>query len=297
MRRIKATTGYLICLAFTLCLGTTAGHADAQPAAAGRDRSIVNVRVARPGVLQRVELTDGSVLYGRIVEAGDERVVVEPSAGGRVELRRVAIASVRQVKGRVVNGIFQPAVNGSTRLFFAPTARPIPKNEATFGVYELFLPFLQVGVTDWLSLGGGTPLVFGGDGTRPVWFTPKATLYARGSRYLGAGVIHITGVDQGTGIAYSVGTFGEPEGAVTLGVGYAYSGKSRAAILMVGGEKQLSRSVRLITENWFWKGGYGIVSGGVRFTGEHLAADIGLGVPMGVDDFFAFPLVNFSYRF
>lgn len=185
---------------------------------------------------------------------------------------------------------------GATRLFFAPTARPIPAGETTFGVYEIALPFLQAGVTDWLSLGGGTPL-FVGEGDRIFWFTPKVTVYARNNRYVGAGVIHLLGLDRGTGIAYAVGTLGPPEGAVTVGLGYAYAGRSRAAVVMIGGEKQVTHNVCLVTENWLWKGGYGIVSAGVRFGGEHLSADVGLGFPLGVDEVIGFPLVNFSYRF
>ena len=66
---------------------------------------------------------------------------------------------------------------------------------------------------------------------------------------------------------------------------------------MIGGERQFRRNMKLITENYLWKGGQGVVTGGVRFFGERLSADIGLAVPVGVDFFFAAPLVNFVYIF
>ena len=43
---------------------------------------------------------------------------------------------------------------------------------------------------------------------------------------------------------------------------------------MIGGERQFRRNMKLITENYLWKGGQGVVTGGVRFFGERLSADI-----------------------
>lgn len=41
-----------------------------------------------------------------------------------------------------------------TRLFFGPTGRSVKKGEGYVGVYGLFLPFVQVGITDRISIGG-----------------------------------------------------------------------------------------------------------------------------------------------
>lgn len=38
-------------------------------------------------------------------------------------------------------------------------------------------------------------------------------------------------------------------------------------------------------------------TGGVRFFGERLSADLGLAVPLGAGELFAFPVVNFVYVF
>jgi hypothetical protein len=293
-RRAAALLG--VCFLFA-ALARPAAAQPQPPDGAAAQRPPVTILVPAPGVLQRIELVDGSVMYGRATSFDADRVAFEPSAGGTVEIPRGSIISLKVVRGRMLDGVFQPAIDAPTRLFFAPTARPIPAGEATFGIYEVFMPFLQVGVTNYFSIGGGTPLVFGGEGARPVWVTPKLTVYSRNDRSVAAGVIHIFGLDEGTGIAYGVGTFGPPEAAVTVGVGYAYAGKSRSTIVMVGGEKQISRRVQFITENWFWRGGYGIVSAGVRFSGEHMSADVGLGIPLGAETTVTIPLVNFTYRF
>jgi hypothetical protein len=257
----------------------------------------VQILVAAQGVLQRIELLDGSVMYGRVVSFDGDVAVFQPTLGGQVQLRREAIARLETVRGRMRNGVFEPGLEPATRLFFAPTARPLHPREGAFGVYEFLLPFVQVGVTDWFSIGGGTPLVFEGSGSQPVWVTPKFTIYSRNDRSVAAGVFHIFGVERGVGVAYGVTTIGPPDGALTAGLGYAYAGRSRALVVMLGGEKQVSRRIQFITENWIWKGGRGIVSAGVRFNRDHLSADVGLGVPIGVEESFAFPMVNFCYRF
>jgi hypothetical protein len=65
----------------------------------------------------------------------------------------------------------------------------------------------------------------------------------------------------------------------------------------VGGERRMRRNMKLITENYVWNGGEGIASLGIRFFGERLSADLALATPIGVDDFFAFPMINFVYVF
>ena len=64
----------------------------------------------------------------------------------------------------------------------------------------------------------------------------------------------------------------------------------------LGGERRLNRRVKLVTENYH-VGGVTLASGGFRFLGESLSADLGLVVPLGEDEIFAFPIVNFVWKF
>jgi len=66
---------------------------------------------------------------------------------------------------------------------------------------------------------------------------------------------------------------------------------------MLGGEARVARRVKAITENYVWKDGNGIVSGGFRFFGDRLSADLALLVPIGADEFFIVPMINFVYLF
>jgi hypothetical protein len=144
-------------------------------------------------------------------------------------------------------------------------------------------------------------LFFGFGSDRPYWFTPKLQVVATEQVQASVGVIHVTGFDENAGIAYGVATFGSSDKALTTGLGYGYSGASRTPILMIGGELRQSRRFKLVTENWLMPGGpgfmTGFLSGGVRFLGEHLTADLGFMVPLVDEGVTAFPLVSFAWHF
>ena len=203
--------------------------------------------------------------------------------------------------GRVVDGEFHPADPNPTRLFFAPTGRSLRQGEGYVGVYEIVLPFVQVGLTDRISVGAGTPLLFGGGTEHPFWVTPKVQVFNGASTQAALGVLHFMNVGDGNlGIAYGVVTHGSADSAVTAGVGYAYDrtydDHQGAGVVMIGGEHRVSRGVKLVTENYLWSGG-GIVVGGVRWLGENLSADFGLAAPIGAGEVFVFPMVNVVWRF
>ncbi len=261
----------------------------------------VAVEVAPGDVIQELNLGDGSRLYGRVEEIDGARIVFRTVSGVRLELTRDEIRELRQVRGQVREGDFRPQDPNRTRLFFGPTARSLPRGRGYLGVYELVMPFVQVGVTDRITLGGGTPLIFGGGGdSHPFWFTPKVQL-VRGERtQLAAGVMHFvfTGDEEPVGIAYGVVTHGTPDASLTAGFGYGYASSGRGSwIGMVGGDKRLGRSVKLLAEGYLWQEGEGILMGGVRFFGTRLSADLGVAAYLDGDDSFVFPVVNVVWTF
>ncbi len=254
-------------------------------------------QTADDGAVQRLTLSDGSQVYGHVEVSDEFQVTFRTLADVVMTVPRSRIVDLRSVEGRVVAGSFEPADPHSNRLMFAPTARSLRKGEGYFGVYYV-LPFVQVGVTDRVSIGGGTPLFFG-DGAHPVWFTPKVQVVSGRRVQAAAGLIHLTGIEGiNAGIAYGVTTIGSDSDAMSIGLGYGYSGRrSGRPILMVGGEHRQSRRIKLITENWYWGGSApGFVSGGVRFLGERLSADVSLVVPLASETV-AFPIVSFAWHF
>lgn len=252
-----------------------------------------------PVELYELVLKDGSRVYGTIDRQSDTEVVLRTQGGAVVTARRENIASLRLTKGRVERGEFMRPDLHRTRLFFAPTGRSLDRGEVSFGVFEFIAPFVQVGVTDRISVGGGTPLIFGiDDWNRPFWVTPKVQVVRADRAQAAVGLLHVFDADgDSAGIAYGVGTFGDSDNALTAGAGMAYADDDRGWVVMGGAEGRLTSNVKVMTENYVWKGGTGIVSAGVRFLGERLSADLALAIPIGVEDFIAFPVVNFVYVF
>ena len=256
--------------------------------------------VSGPTEVHELVLRDGSRLFGSIERETDTEIVFRTQSGATVTARRVDVVSLRRVKGRIEEGEFLRTDLHRSRLFFAPTGRSLDKGQVSVGVFEFLAPFVQVGVTDRFSIGGGTPLVFGIDEDyRPFWLTPKFQVVRAERVQAAVGVLQVltTGGDT-AGIAYGVSTFGNSDNALTVGGGMAYADDGeRGGIVMIGGEGRVRNNLKLITENYLWKGGDGILSGGVRFIGERLSADLGLAFPIGAGDFFAFPVVSFVYVF
>lgn len=285
-------------LAFFLCAGALAlpGRAAAQ---------VDTIGVAADS-LYTIRLTDGSVIYGRIVDRTDETVTVETQAGVRVTLQRGQIESMSTMRGRVVNGEVWPEDPHATRLFFGPTARAVPQGEGYLGVYELFFPFVTYGVTDRFTISAGTPIVPEAIG-RVFYFAPKFEVVRTPSASAAVGVLALFAteeLDGSAGLLYGVGTVGGSDQALTIGATvpfYATDGQSEIGsdpVFMIGGESRAARRTKIITENYFFPGEGALVSAGVRFFGERLSADFGIGAGVGDGDTgCCLPLVNFVYTF
>ena len=254
----------------------------------------------RQEVTYELKLRDGSRLYGTL-EGEDARTIsFRTMTGTLVTATRGDIVSLERVTGVVRDGEFLSDDPNRTRLFFGPTGRALPKGQVYFGTFEFVLPWVQVGVTDRFSIGGGTPLMFGLDESeRPFWITPRIQVLDRDNLHAGVGAIHIAGFSgDSAGIVFGVMSTGSSISSLTVGAGMAYTSDGhRGPVVMVGGDQRVRRNLKLITENYIWQGGGGIISGGVRFIGDRLSADVGLGIPLTGNGLIAFPIVNFVYVF
>lgn len=261
-------------------------------------------QIAVSDTLREIRLADGSVLYGRILAVEGDAITIQTEAGATLQVQRAQIRSAAPVRGQVRNGEVWPVDPHGTRLFFAPTGRSLQQGEGYFGVYELFFPFLSYGVTDALTVAGGTPIVPGAIGEF-AYLGPKLQVVNTPGMQLSLGVF--AGIfDGGTaGIGYGVGTWGSPDLALTAGAGFGFftdgdgGDVSDRPLVMVGGEARAGRRIKVVTENYFVFGeSEAALSGGVRFFGERLSADAGLVTLIGAGcDGCVGPLVNFVYSF
>jgi hypothetical protein len=271
--------------------------------------SVGSAQVTPPPIVvtdtvMQIRLTDGSVLYGRIIAVEADRITIESESNARTEVSRTQIASIRRNTTRLVNGERWIQDPNGTRLFFGPTGRAIGGGEGYFAVYELLMPFLSYGVTDRFSLSGGTPIIPEAMGEL-VYFAPKLTLISEPGFDFAAGVLAFFAPDEdeSLGLVYGVGTVGSRDNAVTIGLGLPFVTDEEdnfgdRVVVMLGSEARMSARTKFITESYIIPGVSGaLVVGGIRFFGERLSADAGLGFAVGDDSGCCLPVVNFVYAF
>jgi hypothetical protein len=256
--------------------------------------------------VHKIVLKDGNTLVGVVESESADSMTVVLASGGRLVLPRTSVESIEELHGQIVDGRYMRIDPNRSRLLFGPTARPVPAGSGYFSVYELFFPFVAVGIGDILTLAGGVS-VFPGAESQIFYLGPKITLplksetfsLAIGGHYLNA----FSNEESGAGIVYAVTTIGSPTAALTVGGGYGYlEGEfSDNPVLMIGGEAQVSNSVKLLSENWFpLSGDFSLLSLGVRFFGESLSADFGFYYPVSSEETEGFPLIpwlGFTYAF
>lgn len=261
-------------------------------------------------VVHEIRLSDGSVLYGFIVAQDSVQLVVRTINGLQLDVSRTRIRQLRVSPGRIVGGEYWPEDPNHTRLLFTSTGRSLKRGEGYLSAYFLFVPMVAYGVTDRVTIAGGTPILPGAMG-KAFYLAPKVSVREteRSAYSVGAISFALTeSLDRGTvGLAYGVGTWGSRDRAVTAGAGWGYvwgrdgGDVASAPVVAIGLENRVSRRVKLLTENWIFSGsgsGGAVVSGGLRFIGDRLTADLGAIGVLGTDDAACcVPMVNFVWNF
>ncbi len=292
-RPSSALPGRMLLLIASLIVVTTA-----LPAAA---RAQTPPDIPAPSdALYEVRLGDGSVIYARVVEFDEARVVFETVGGARLDVERTGIEGIRPARGQVVDGEFRTEDPGATRLFFTSTGRSLERGESYVGTYVVVLPFAAVGVTDRFTIVGGAPVLFGE--LEPFYLGPKVQILRHLEVQASIGTLAFFFDDEVVGVAYGVATFGDTDDALSAGIGYFYSGDEvlNEPAFMVGGETRVSRRIKLLTENYILPDAVGVVlSGGVRIIGDRFNTEVGAmgAIADGGDGGCCVPLINFSYSF
>lgn len=250
--------------------------------------------------VQAVKLTNGTVYHGLVTESADS-LSIELASGGTLALARSQVRSVTTVRGRIRNGDFWPQDVNETRLFFAPTARTLPRGAGYISAYMVVLPFVGYGVTDAVTLSGGVIPFVGGGAPLIGYAAPKVRVLATESVQAAVGALAFfsSDADESVGILYAVTSLGRSSDAsVSLGAGFGYVGSEMAdtPVLMAGFETRTSRRTKVVSENWIFPSDGVVLSIGPRFMGERMSADLGLAMPLLGEETIIFPLVNFVWN-
>lgn len=252
----------------------------------------------------RLILKDGSELMG-IIEAEDSLTVYFKMLGNvSMTIQKNQIKKIEHLTGEMIGGEYVRQDPNHTRLFFSPTARALRTGQGYFSAYQIFFPFFAVGVTDFLSLAGGLSLIPGAT-SQIIYFAPKITPFENKKFSVAGGLLYLNSTktsEKGLGIYYGVATYGTSNTSITAGLGWGFYGSDVAdkPIVLIGGELRATKSIKFITENWLIPNSeVNLLSFGIRFFGENLAADFGLIHPSGAEmkGFPFFPWLGFAYNF
>jgi hypothetical protein len=250
--------------------------------------------------VKQITLNDGSEVVGRILSEDALRIQFKTNSGIEMTIERGLIKEIKDLEMEEHEGSLRRVDPNQTRLLFSPTARPLKQGNGYFSVYEIFFPMVSYGLTDFFSFSGGFSLIPFAE-TQLLYIAPKINIINREEFALSGGVLYMTLTEESAGIAYGVATYGKSSGAVTVGLGWGFveGDFSGNPMLVLGGELQISRSTKLITENWLPPGdNEAIISFGIRFFGARLAGDFGLITSTEPTEGFPFfPWLGFAYNF
>jgi hypothetical protein len=185
----------------------------------------------------------------------------------------------------------------------------LPKGEGYFSDFWIFLPSVAAGVTDMFTLGGGMSILPGVGLEEQVYFvTPKIGIVQRERFNAAVGALAIAvptfdfdggGGRKSAGLLYGVSTWGTHDESFTAGLGYGYLEGTLAhrPVVMLGGETRASPRISLVSENYIFPGGTGLISAAIRFMGQDISVDLGLTRPMGRNvDAVTVPVLNFMWK-
>jgi hypothetical protein len=258
---------------------------------------------AQEAEIVRLQLSGGSVLIGYILSEDSTHIDFQTISNLEISVNKETITGREIIQASFSESEVWKSDPNQTRLFFAPTGRALKRGQGYFSVYEIFFPFLAVGITDWLAISGGLSLLPGAE-SQLLYLAPKITPVQLEKFNFSGGLLYIRIPDESdaAGIFYGIGTYGNEKASITLGLGFAFGGGEIAdkPVYTLGAELRSSNSVAFITENWLIPDSdVQVVSAGLRFFGENLAADFGLiGFPGADTEGFPFlPWVGFSYNF
>ncbi|MEE2754644.1 MAG: hypothetical protein VX910_11730 [Candidatus Latescibacterota bacterium] len=248
----------------------------------------------------------GLVVEGQVVEITAGKVTFD--AGDRIlEFAISEIASIQPILPIASSGPHWLPNPNKTRLLFSPTGRMIKAGEGYLADHMVFFPAFAVGLTDYLTLGGGVSLFPGISIDEQMFFvTPKLGFYSSEDVNLAIGALVAgfpgTDEDEGVGgILYGVGTVGSEDASVTVGLGFGFFNDEIAGkpVVMIGGEKRLSKGLSLVTENWLVLGeGEQFISYGCRLFGERFSVDLAFLNTIGEDALFpGIPYIDVVYAF
>lgn len=273
-----------------------------------------------------ITLSDDSEYVGRIESAENKFLNFVTRDNKKIRLRKDQIqevvnyydsrlaskekAALKKVVGDTVN-IVEYSDGNLSRMIIFPTARSLRSGQGYVQLNELFFPFAAVGIWNKLTIGGGFSIV-PVSLDQIVYFSPKVTTFHTKNFDLAAGVFYVTslstiikkdpGYPNGLGVAYGIGTYGDKDKSISLGLGWSFHGEhfQDKPMLILGGDLKIAKNFKLIVESWSpFNTNYILGMIGFRVVGKHISGDAALIKPLGIKSNGAglLPWFSLTYNF
>lgn len=254
---------YLLPLILALGLAGAPAHAQTAPPPAPAAAPLPEETYLL-GRSYRVETQQGTTFTGTLVSMSLTKLEFDAQEMGRVSLERTQIRRA-DLQGPAAAGVTNKPgyfdIGNGNRLFFAPTGRGLRKGENSLQAVSLYLVGANFGITDYISLGGYVSLIPGiGLGNQFIMLTPKVSIPVSSKVHVGIGALYLRIPDfdgslersYGVGILYGAATYGSADDNVTAGLGYGFfeGDIGSTPLLLIGGQKRVSRRISLISENY-----------------------------------------------
>ncbi|GAP44814.1 hypothetical protein TBC1_12625 [Lentimicrobium saccharophilum] len=209
-----------------------------------------------------IETSDGNQFSGRIISENQEKLELLTEKFGKLVIAKEDIVKITELTPeKIVQGKLWLENTQSSRYFWSPNGYGLKKGEGYYQNIWILWNQASFGITDYFSLGFGLiPLfLFGADAIEysPVWVVPKFSLPVIKDKFnIGAGLLAgNVGLqkDAGFGIAYGLGTLGNRNSNITLGLGYGFAAGNwaKSPMINIGFMARTGPKGYILSENYF----------------------------------------------
>ncbi len=231
---------------------------------------------------------DDSRFIGEFKEKTSESVVLTTLSGTEIKIPFGNIISIDEVEpSHVKHGEYWFPNPHAERYFLGNSAIPLDQGEGYFQNIWIFLNTINIGITDFISIGGGLELISSFGAGQPIFFvTPKAGFKLFDKLHAGIGALYVSVPNfandrSNFGSLYAIVTYGSHDYNVTGGLGWDFvKGEfTSKPMINISGMARIRKNFALISENWILplaSEGHQdmILSYGVRFFGESISVDL-----------------------
>lgn len=233
-----------------------------------------------------VSMRNGNEHRGRVAEQTLENITLETLSLGFIEIPMKDVVRIKESTEKRVMFDFGRHQAVSTRYFFGTNGLSVKKNAGYYQNTWLWFNQVNYGITDNLSVGGGTVPIFllfpGAALVTPIWGTVKYAFPLENEKFHASiGVLAGRAGSlgrSGFGLAFTQMTFGDERNNINVGMGYGFlsSDLAQRPTFTLSGTFQTRRRGAIIGETYLINtesGSQLVVSGGMRIYMKKISLD------------------------